>query len=36
MAEVLETDLETIAETNLKKLQSRKERGKLSGDGDDR
>jgi NTP pyrophosphatase (non-canonical NTP hydrolase) len=36
MAEVLETDLETIADTNLKKLQSRKERGKLSGDGDDR
>jgi len=36
MAEVLETDLQTIAEDNLKKLQSRKERGKLSGDGDNR
>jgi len=36
MAQVLETDLQTIAEANLKKLQSRKERGKLSGDGDNR
>jgi NTP pyrophosphatase (non-canonical NTP hydrolase) len=36
MAEVLETNLQTIAEANLEKLQSRKERGKLSGDGDNR
>jgi NTP pyrophosphatase (non-canonical NTP hydrolase) len=36
MAQVLETDLQTIAKANLKKLQSRKERGKLSGDGDNR
>lgn len=32
----LDLDLETIAKCNIEKLQSRKERGKLQGDGDKR
>lgn len=36
MAHVLEIDLESIAKNNITKLQSRKERGTLSGNGDNR
>ena len=36
MATELEVDLEFIAETNVRKLTSRAERGKIQGSGDDR
>jgi len=36
LADELELSLETIAKMNLEKLFSRKKRGKLKGDGDDR
>ena len=36
MATELEVDLEFIAETNVRKLASRVERGKIQGSGDDR
>ena len=36
MATELKVDLEFIAETNVRKLTSRAERGKIQGSGDDR
>jgi NTP pyrophosphatase (non-canonical NTP hydrolase) len=36
LATCLEVDLDLVAEMNLQKLASRKERGKINGDGDDR
>lgn len=33
---MLNLDLESVAEANLEKLQSRKDRGKIKGDGDNR
>ena len=36
MATELEVDLEFIAETNVRKLTSRADRGKIQGTGDDR
>ena len=36
LATELEIDLDEVAETNIKKLFSRKDRGKLGGSGDDR
>ncbi|MFP4514390.1 MAG: nucleoside triphosphate pyrophosphohydrolase family protein [Parcubacteria group bacterium] len=36
LASELKIDLETVAQKNIEKLQSRLERGKLSGSGDDR
>ena len=36
LATCLEVDLDLVAEMNLQKLASRKARGKIHGDGDDR
>ena len=36
LATCLEVDLDLVAEMNLQKLASRKARGKINGDGDDR
>ena len=36
LATCLEVDLDLVAETNLQKLASRKARGVIGGDGDDR
>jgi len=36
LAEELNLDLDEIMENNIKKLASRKERGQISGDGDNR
>lgn len=36
LADLIEVDLQYIAEKNVEKLQSRKERGKIQGSGDSR